>query len=444
VTSVRRKLLAALLLAVVAASLAGGVATYLVAREQLDEVFDYHLRETALLLSDRAVAREAARRAGSDADLSIQIYEGGIQMDLSRPERPALPKVSELGFSTVQRPEGRYRVYAMEVGEGVVQVAQPLQVRGEMAFHAALKTLYPLALLLPLLALLVWTIVGRGMSPLSRLARAVTARTPEALEPFETGGVPLEAMPLVVSLNDLLTRLRTAMAAQRAFVADAAHELRTPLAALKLQLQLLERAPDGAARAAALSELSGGLERGIHLVAQLLTLARLDPGSTAAAPAAAPIALSTLVRQAVADHALLAEAKRIDLGAGRAEDGAEVEGDPAALRTLLANLVDNAIRYTPEGGRVDVSAGLDGGAPGAPYLEVADTGPGIPAAEHARVFDRFYRMPDAPAQGSGLGLAIVKAIAERHGAAVALSETPGGGLTARVQFGVAAAPRTAA
>ncbi len=437
-TSVRRKLLAALLPAVVVVMLLGVVATYQVAREQLDDVFDYHLRQVALALSDRALARAAASRAGPEMDFSIQIWgEGGIRLYLSRPEAP-LPPVTELGYSTVDGAGGRWRVYATDVGGQVIQVGQPLKVRGDLAFQAATRTLLPLAVLLPLLALLVWRIVGRGLRPLDRLAGAVGARTPAALDPIAEAGVPVEALPLVRSLNTLLQRLGEALAAQRAFVADAAHELRTPLAALRLQLQVAERAPEGAPRAAALAELAAGLDRETHLVQQLLTLARQDPGA-GQAPPPVPVGLASLVRQSVADHAVLAEAKGVDLGAERLEDGAAPAGDAAALRTLLANLVDNALRYTPAGGRVDVTAGLDGG--GAPYLEVADSGPGLPAAERGRVFDRFYRVPGAAEGGSGLGLAIVKAIAERHGAEVSLSDTPGGGLTVRVRFPAARAGR---
>jgi two-component system OmpR family sensor kinase len=154
-----------------------------------------------------------------------------------------------------------------------------------------------------------------------------------------------------------------------------------------------------------------------------------------------PVGLVDVVGQAVADHALVAEAKRVDLGAKHATDDAVVLGDPAALRTLLANLVDNAIRHAREGGRVDVSAGLVGGRP---YLEVADDGPGIPEAERGRVFDRFYRRGVASNSGSGLGLAIVKAIADRHAASVSLGDTPGGGLTVRVEFPLRSAQPVAA
>jgi two-component system OmpR family sensor kinase len=192
----------------------------------------------------------------------------------------------------------------------------------------------------------------------------------------------------------------------------------------------VERAPDAAESATALVELRAGLGRMTHVVQQLLTLARAEPDAEAPL-AGESVSLSELVGQAIADHALLAEAKRIDLGAERAAEDAMVRGDPASLRALLANLVDNAIRYSPEGGRVDVDAGT---LAGRPYLEVSDHGPGIPEAERERVFARFYRRGGGSDAGSGLGLAIVRAIAERHAASVALADTPGGGLTVRVDF----------
>jgi two-component system OmpR family sensor kinase len=427
VSSIRRTLLVALLGAVGVVTLVAVIATYRIARQEIDDLFDYHLRQTALSLSDRALAR--ARGAGGAGDFVIQIWDqSGVRLYVSRPGA-ALPPVAELGFATVAAPEGGWRVYSTLVGDQVVEVGQPLRIREELAFSAAIRTLVPVLLLLPLLALLVWGIVGRSLEPLQRLAGAAAARTPGALEPFDEAAVPEEAVPLVRSLNGLLERLRGALAAQRAFVADAAHELRTPLAALKLQTQLA-RGADGPERAAALSELEAGLDRATHLVRQLLTLARLEPGAEPAA-ARAPVPLAELARQAVADHALLAERGGVDLGVSRAVDEAVALGDVGSLRTLLANLVDNAVRYTPAGGRVDVSAGVEAGRP---FLEVADGGPGIPAAERERVLDRFYRLSGAPGSGSGLGLAIVKAIADRHGAALALGDTPGGGLTVRVVF----------
>jgi two-component system OmpR family sensor kinase len=428
VRSVRRTLLVALLGAIALVTIVAAAATYRIARQEIDDLFDYQLRQAALSLTDRALAR--AEGAGGAGDLVFQIWDetGRVRLYVSRPGFP-LPPVTELGFSTAAGPTGVWRIYTTLVGEQVVQVGQPLHVREELAISATRRTLAPLVLLLPLLALLVWKIVGRALQPLDRLAGAAASRTPAALEPFDERTVPEEVVPLVRALNGLLERLGSAMAAQRAFVADAAHELRTPLAALKLQTQLARDA-EGPERGAALAELEGGLDRATHVVRQLLTLARLEPGAEAGAPRAS-VVLADLARQAVADHAVLAERGGIDLGVAAATEDAVVVADAVALRTLVANLVDNAVRYTPAGGRVDVSAGTDAGRS---WLEVADTGPGIPAAERERVFDRFYRLPGAAGSGSGLGLAIVRAIADRNGGTVTLGDTPGGGLTVRVTF----------
>jgi two-component system OmpR family sensor kinase len=217
---------------------------------------------------------------------------------------------------------------------------------------------------------------------------------------------------------------------QRAFVADAAHELRTPLTALRLQVKLAERAQDGAERAEAFATLRNGLDRATHMVEQLLTLAREEPSSVRRETA--DVDLGALASEVTGAHAPLAEAKNIDLGLARRETEVIIQGEARTIRTLLSNLVDNALRYTPSGGRVDVS--VYRGDEGA-VAEIVDTGPGIPAGELTRVFDRFYRRSGSDAPGSGLGLAIVKSIADRHGARVALDESPEGhGLRARVVF----------
>ncbi len=437
-TSVRRTLVATLLLSVLAVTLVGALATYRQAREGVDRIFDYHLRQLALSLRDQAWSRAAGElgEAGEASDFVIQVWDAeGRRLYLSRPGT-GLPEVAELGFADVAASTGRWRAYSAALGPLVIQVAQPLAVRERLAVEAATRTLSPLLLLLPLLALLVWRVVGLGLAPLDRLARATAARTPSALDPLAEAGVPAEAAPLVRALNDLLARLSTALASQRAFVADAAHQLRTPLAALRLQLQLAAAAGDEAGRAAALAELGAGLTRAGRVVEQLLTLARLEPGvSLPVAPA--PVDLAGLAGQAVADHAALAEARGVDLGAADLDPAARVQGDQEALRTLLAALVENAIRAAPRGGRVDLSAGLGAGGP---FLQVADDGPGIPAAERERVFDRFYRLPGTAEPGTGLGLSIVKAVADRHGARVELGDAPGGGLLARVTFPPAGAP----
>jgi two-component system OmpR family sensor kinase len=245
---------------------------------------------------------------------------------------------------------------------------------------------------------------------------------------LQASELPLEISPLVAELNRLLERLNQAFAAQRDFVADAAHELRSPLTSLRLQLQLLERATGPEAAGEARGMLEQGVERAIHLVEQLLTLARADPqvGSTEFSP----LDLTACARDALADCHGLALERHIDLGLD-APAPVTVKGDREALRVLIRNLVDNAVRYTPVGGAVHVSVRPAGGGA---LLEVSDTGPGIAVAERGRVFDRFYRLPSAQERGTGLGLAIVRAIATRHAAEVSLDDAPSGGLTARVRF----------
>jgi signal transduction histidine kinase len=252
----------------------------------------------------------------------------------------------------------------------------------------------------------------------------------EALHPIPLASHPPELHLLVSAINDLMARLGSALALQRNFLADAAHELRTPIAALRLQLQLLERASGEAPRAAALGELRAGIARAQHLVEQLLQLSRLGPETPALKRET--VDLAELARSTVANFSARADEQGVDLGAV-AKGAAIVEGDAQQLSILLNNLVDNAVRHTPAGGRVDVSAGQ---REGRPCLSVSDSGPGIPAAERERVFDRFYRSSaHAPAStGSGLGLAIVRAVAQRHGADVTLADAPGGGLTVSVLF----------
>jgi two-component system OmpR family sensor kinase len=254
----------------------------------------------------------------------------------------------------------------------------------------------PFLLLLPLLGVLVWFSVGRELRSLEAVARAVGRRTVLTLDPLSEGGLPDEVRPLVGALNELLARLGRALDAQRDFVADAAHELRTPLTALRLQIQLAERAASDEERASAFATVSSGLNRATHVVEQLLTLARQEP--EAEERIAEAVGLAALARQVVAERMPIAEAKAVDLGVTRAES-LTVQADAESLRVLLANLIDNAVRHVQQGGRVDVAVFADRGCA---VLEVIDNGPGIPAAERERVFDRFYRRPGNEVSGSGL------------------------------------------
>ena len=434
--SIRRRLLGWLMAAVLGAGLLAAAVGYAVALHEMDELFDYHIRQLALSLAAQSLRHDSALVALPDNtehreyDFAVQIWdEDGDSVYLS-PNYPALPPRATLGFSNVKDSSGEWRIYAAQLGARTIQVVQPLAVRRAMAFASALRTLLPLLLVIPLLAVAAWLTVARAMRPLHSVARVVERKGASALEPLDESGLPVEIAPLVAALNRLLRRLEASIAAQRAFVGDAAHELRTPLAALRIEAQVLVRTSDESERRAAGEEFVASVDRATHLVEQLLALARSEPD--AATRAFVPVRLDDLAREAVADLAGAAVAKGIDLGAGEAGGEITVRGDPQGLRILLRNLVDNAVRYTPPGGRVDVAAGAKDGRP---LLTVLDTGPGIPAAERDRVFDRFYRVPGSAESGSGLGLAIVRRIADLHGAQVALEPgDDGAGLKVSVLF----------
>jgi two-component system, OmpR family, sensor kinase len=434
--SLRARLLAWLLGALLLIGVAGGFVIYRNALAEANAFFDYHLRETALLLRDQAygfAAPQGLPREVPQYDFVVQVWSlDGRRIYVSQPTA-VLPVATTLGFATVDSPKaGRWRVFGVVAGGHVIQVAQALKVREDRAARLALRTLTPFGVMMPALALLVWWIVGRALQPLGALAGSVRARNPDALEPLPTSGLPEEVQPLVAALNDLLGRLSSTLQHERAFIADAAHELRSPLTALSLQLQALASADTDVGRGEASAQLQAGVARATRLVEQLLTLARHQQPAVAAPR---ELALDDLARDTVTALLPLADSRKIDLGITSAEP-ATVRGDADALATLLRNLVDNAIRYTPHGGRVDVAVlrQADAARPG-PVLEVCDSGPGIPASERDRVFDRFYRAPGTTASGSGIGLSIVKAIAERHGASVELGPGSGGqGLRVRVIF----------
>jgi len=433
--SVRTRLLVWLLGSVLLLGALGSWIVYRNALAEADAFFDYHLRETALLLRDQPVEylfSPDLPQTDADYDFVVQVWTlDGVRVYLSRPHA-VLPGITTIGFTTATTSEGRWRVYGVQAPTKVIQVAQPMRVRSNQAAHLALRTLAPFALLMPLLAALIWFAVGTALEPLNRLTGLVKSRQVTALDPLPDAGLPVEVQPLVGALNDLLGRLAAALDRERGFMADAAHELRTPLTALHLQMGALARATDETERADAMEKLSAGVQRAIRLVEQLLALARQEP--RAAAAPRTRVHFDELAREVVAEMVPLADARRIDLGMPESQP-AYVTGDTDALRALVRNLVDNAVRYTPEGGRVDVSVEQPSVPGSGAMLRVIDTGPGIAPAERPRVFDRFYRPPGTSPPGSGLGLAIVKTIADAHHARIMLDSGPEGrGLAVSVAF----------
>jgi two-component system OmpR family sensor kinase len=433
--SLRGRLLWFLLAAITIAALAQASIAYRTALHDADQIFDYHMQQMALTLRSGAPltnmdARNALEADAGNDDLVLQVWSpDGVQVFHSV-SRARLPQRAVLGFSNVNANGTTYRIFSIQTNNQTVQVAQDMAVRRNMAGNLALRTLGPIAVMMPILMLVVWWVVSGSLQPVARVRSQVASRQADDLSPVSEAGLPDEVRPLVQELNLLFGRVRTAFDAQQNFVADAAHELRTPLAALKLQTQSLGRADDEDARRVAVGRLTAGIDRATRLVEQLLVLARQE-ASAAGGASTRPVQLAELARRTVADLAGAAQAKGVDLGLQHA-DTASANGQPDALQILLRNLVENAVKYTPGGGTVDIAVRTEKGAV---TLSVEDSGPGIPPHERERVFDRFYRVAGSDAAGSGLGLAIVKSIAERHGATLALGQSERlGGLSATVTF----------
>jgi two-component system OmpR family sensor kinase len=322
-----------------------------------------------------------------------------------------------------------YRVYSLATPFQVIQVAQDMDVRKNMARSLALRTVAPIAAAAPLLMLIVWCVVSWSLRPVKRARAQVAARQPEDLSPVSVQGLPDEIRPLVLELNLLLERMRGAFARQRQFVGDAAHELRSPLAALRLQLQALQRAGDADGRRLAEQRLAAGIDRATRLVEQLLSMARHE-GAADQAPAE-PVDLADVLRRSLSETLPQANAKSIAVDLDGAPQ-AWVHGHRDALALLARNLLDNAVKYTPAGKRIRLRLEQ---APGQATLLIDDEGPGIAPEERERVFDRFYRVEGNTQPGSGLGLAIARAIATRHGATIELQDAPSGqGLRVKVVF----------
>ena len=428
--SIRARLLIALIILVAFVSVLAAAVTYRRVLSETSTLFDYQLRQMALSLRSQIslAPRIEVPPDQGDTDFVVQIWDiFGARTYLSR---PGLPMINQtvLGYADLRLRGEAWRAFGLQTAAGVIQIAQPVRVREELARAAAVRVTIPLAFLLPVMIIAAAWSVRRGLLPLQYVAAEIQRRDAHSLTPLGENNLPREIAPLVSELNRLLSRLQQAFAAQQAFISDAAHELRSPLTALRLQLQLLDRAPDESAIREARARLGAAVERAIHLAEQLLTLARSDRGETTGGFEAVDLAAAAAA--AITDTHDSALARQIDLSLD-ATPHTWVHGDREAIRILVRNLVDNAVRYTPPHGSVQVRCRSS--TEGA-LLEVTDTGPGIPAADRERVFDRFYRRATVQEGGTGLGLAIVKAIAERHGAQVVLAEAPGGGLRVAVRF----------
>ncbi|WP_353234556.1 ATP-binding protein [Diaphorobacter ruginosibacter] len=442
--SLGKRLLLLICAAIALTALLQGVLAYRNALAQTDTLFDYQMQQTAFALRAGLPVDAKGRAQGTPAEdenreFIVQVWTNEGLRIFESALGAALPQNAVLGFADVSARGTTYRVFSLQTRSQVIQVAQDMRVRRLLARDAAWRSLLPIALLVPLLALAVWWVVRSSLAPVQRVRREIALRRPQDLSPVATDALPDEVLPLVSEFNALLSRMQRAFEAQQHFVADAAHELRSPLAALKLQVQALQRAQDDTARAQATARLVSGIDRAARLVEQLMLLARQEERAAAGADHQ-PLRLDELARQAVADAAPFAVQRDIDIGLQQA-DAVTVAGQADALRTLMRNLIDNAIKYAPEGGTVDVRVCRgedDGGRGGAALFIVDDSGPGIAPEHRAGVMRRFHRAAlegQAQVQGSGLGLAIVDAIARAHGASVRLDTAPElGGLRVTVRI----------
>jgi two-component system OmpR family sensor kinase len=425
--SIRRRLLLALVGTLLAIGLAASGITWFTVHEQANRLFDYQLEQMALSLRDQVPQSPGPFFPEAGPDFIVQLWDpSGVRLYLSNGE-VALPE-GPGGYQTLNLEGEDWRVFTLRKPDRTIQVAAPVSLRRDRATAMALRIFLPVLAAIPLYVILIWLIVGRGLRPLEDIARAIGRREPASLDPLPDQRLPVEVAPMVSELNALLERLKNALETQKRFTADAAHELRSPLTALQVQLGVVERAASRAEAREAIEALRAGIRRAARLVEQLLTMARVDPD--AVAEPFSQIDIGELLASVAADAEPLAEAKRIEIRLADMQQAA-VRGQPGALRALLRNLVDNAIRYTPQRGRVSLAVRKEGERT---VVQVDDSGSGIPAAERARVFDRFYRLPGARGEGSGLGLAIVKQIAGAHHAEVSLHDSDLGGLRAEVKF----------
>ncbi len=365
--------------------------------------------------------------------LRYQIWRQDGRMLFRSANAPDSVITDETGFSENADQQGQnWRHYSVwnRSHEVRVIVSEAHDMRMQLVRSLAISSISPIALGLPVLVLLLWLSIRRGLGPLTALSREIADRKPDSLVQLNESKTPQELRPIVLALNDLLRRMTYTLENERRFTDNAAHELRTPLAAIQAHLYAASKTTDPSEHSRAMAQVQRGVDRSIRLVAQMLTLARLGPQQ--ALPGVGLVNLGDMAQNVCADLAPLALQRDQTLELRAQPDVASLPGNPDLLSMLLSNLVDNAIRYTPRGGHIQIAVRHD--AAGL-QMAVCDDGPGIELTQRERVFNRFYRLADQSQPGTGLGLAICRSIAELHRAKISLSEGINGcGLMVSVTF----------
>jgi two-component system sensor histidine kinase TctE len=426
--------------------------TYLVAKSIANQPFDHALEDSVTVLAQQVKevgGKVVARLPGSARDILRADDVDSVYFQIIGPRNEIVDGDRDLPLPPADDAERSGRVHfrneslhgapvrvayawvnlqpMLDPGAGaaeprlaLVQVAETLEKRAQLANEIIKGVILPQFIILPVILALVWFALSRGLSPLAQLQERIRARPPDDLSPIDSRQVPEEISPLVGSLNDMLARLAHTIDAQKRFIADAAHQMKTPLAGMRMQSELALRQVDPDEIHRSLEQLAKSSESATRLVNQLLALARAE-NQPHAGLALDPLDLSLLARAVVQDWVPASFAHEIDLGYEDPDGPVEILGNGMMLRELLSNLIDNALRYTPPGGSVTVRVRGDAGLA---LLEVEDTGPGIAPGERPRVFERFYRILGSSAPGSGLGLAIVREIAHQHGAEIEIFNNP--------------------
>ncbi|MEO8013944.1 MAG: ATP-binding protein [Polaromonas sp.] len=439
--SIQLKLSLALSMAIVVVALLAGVFSFIAAFDDAHELQDDTLQQVAMLFDLQALAPispGSAQYSFEEHRVIVQHLAGSEQTTGAPDAGVPLPLPATLsdGLHTLEVNGQTLRVLVKTTARKErIAVAQDTDVRDEIARDSAWHTLVPLLILVPVLLLVVADLVRKMFRPIAALSMEIDQRAEQELHPVQEANLPVEVRPFIVAMNRLLARVGQSMDVQRRFVADAAHELRSPLTAMSLQAERLAGSEMSAPARERLAALRQGIERGRNLLDQLLTLAKVQatPGLTKS-----PVSVRDIYRRVLEDLMPLAEARRIDIGI-EGEQDAQVLVSELDMIAMVKNLVDNAIRYTPQGGRVDLSVAT---VQGRAVLNIQDNGPGISLAERERVFDAFYRTLGSDQVGSGLGLSIVKAISDRIGAKIVLGfsdEVKGSGLRVSILIALAKA-----
>ena len=443
-TSLRRRLLGLVSIAALAIFGLATNLTYRQAHNDVQELMDGQLSKMGRLMLAQAqqgaehlanlpaamASLRGTRDQQNDIPLEYQIGKADGTVLVRSAEAPNTPLSGALGFSTLPHESEPWRSLILETDDGSyrIQVAESIPKRDKEAFEIATKTVLPLLVIFPLLLAAIYFSIRRGLKPLDDLAKEVLNRSPENMVPLENRATPHEALPLVAAINRLLFRLSGSLEHERRFTADAAHELRTPLAAVRIQTQVAALSENGEQRQHALSQALAGIDRATRILEQMLRLSRLDP--MAQVPSPAKVNLAELLADVIAEFRDHTQASRIE--SDIEESAPFIVGDAELLRIALRNLIDNALRYSPPDTPIRISlrrqkTGLT--------ISVADRGLGVDEAELPRLVERFYRGTTVTAEGSGLGLTLVNRIAELHDARLDLVNREGGGFEACLRWG---------